>query len=183
MAKRRSQKKKSEGLKRSIRTGSIYLCSIGFVCLTWWFFSGLTKYSFVNGVLFPLWYVALGLGVMAGAFCFLIPFSIKDKIISFFIAAFLVFFVIGIALTHLNHVFDSGEPVRYTTVIEDKSINFRRKLPDEYEFTVTVNGDTFDINVPYSHYRKYKEGDLYVIEYHEGAFNEPYYVAVGGVSR
>ena len=67
-------------------------------------------------------------------------------------------------------------------VIEDKE-SHHSKHSRSYEFTVTAQGDTFDIDVPRSHYYTFDEGDLYVIEYREGAFGEPYYIAVGGVTE
>jgi hypothetical protein len=141
------------------------------------------RYSFVNVEFFPLWYVALALGVVAG-FVFVIKLVGKEqgiwaKIGAFAIIAGITWLGSGSVIAHLNHWFDTSEPVRYEVVIEDRDRINRRKSRDRYEFTFTVNGDTFDVDVPWSDYRNYKEGDTYVVEYHEGAFGEPYFMSVG----
>ena len=143
------------------------------------------RYSFVDGILFPLWYVALGLGVIVGVALDVALIkkvgNIKLRIAVFLIFTFVAFMVFGFALGHINHIFDSSETVRYYVEIEDKDIDLNRRAPDTYDFEVTVNGDTFDIQVPLSDYYSHDVGDSYVIEYHEGALGEPYYIAVGPV--
>lgn len=142
------------------------------------------RYSFVNGVLFPLWYLALALSVVAGLF-FGIKFIGKEhgiwiRIGVFAIVAFITFGGVGSLLAHLNHWFDTDEPVRYEIVIEDTDYDIGgRYTSTKCEFTFTLNGETYDVNVPQSDYRNYKEGDIYVVEYHEGAFGEPYFMSAG----
>ena len=128
--------------------------------------------------------MALALGVVAG-FLFVIKFVGKNhgvwaKIGAFLIIAGITAFGVGSVLAHLNHWFDSSEPVRYEVVIEDKDYDAGgRYSSSKCEFTVTVNGDTFDVVVPWSDYKHYNEGDIYIVEYHEGAFGEPYYIGGG----
>ena len=143
------------------------------------------RYSFVDVILFPLWYVALGLGVIVGVALDVALIKkvgdIKLRIAVFLIFTFVAFMIFGFALGHINHIFDSSEAVRYYVEIEDKDIDLNRRAPDRYDFEVTVNGDTFDIQVPLSDFYSLDVGDSYVIEYHEGALGEPYYIAGGPV--
>ena len=141
-------------------------------------------YTYVNDVIFPWWPVALAVGALAGV-VFVVKAaaeeSIGKRILVFVAIAAIAFWFTGIVLGHINHIFDSGETVQYCVAIEDKEYVNRRKGRDVYEFTFTVNGDTFDIKVPRGDYYSYDIGDSYVIEYHEGALGEPYYIAVGPV--
>ena len=153
------------------------------VFLTWL----LSNYHYADVFLFPLWYAALGLGVLSGVLFTLIfgsgLESAGKKIGVALMVTFLVFWSVGVSCAHLNHILDFHEPVEYTAVIEDKHYHKSRRTPTRYNFTLTVQGDTFTITVPKSDYDSLEEGDLYVVAYHKGAFNEPYYIAVGGVEE
>ena len=144
------------------------------------------RYAFAEIDLFPLWYVALALGLLCGwlfvAKLMVKGLSVGKRIGAFLIISALCFFAAGATLAHLNHWFDSSQPKQFVVVIEDKE-SHRSKHSRSYEFTVTAQGDTFDIEVPRSHYKAHEVGDPYVIEYREGALGEPYYLAVGGVSE
>lgn len=187
MAKRRSKsmpkKRKFIGEYMSITTVTVILliCAVSVVSV-----ATFDRYEFVEIDLFPLWYVALGVGVLGGALFALkvvAPEHSKGKRIgAFILISLLAFFAAGTMLAHANHLFDNSQPLRYTVVIEDTDSR-HSKHSSHYEFTVTVRGDTFDIEVPRRHYFHYEEGDLYVVEYREGALGEPYYIAVGGVSE
>ena len=144
------------------------------------------RYAFAEIALFPLWYVALALGLLCG-WLFVAKLmekglSIGKQIGTFLIISALCFFAAGATLAHLNHWFDSSQPRQFVVVIEDKE-SHRSKKSRSYEFTVTAQGDTFDIEVPGKHYKAFDVGDHYVIEYREGALGEPYYMAVGGVTE
>ena len=144
------------------------------------------RYAFAETDLFPLWYVALAPGLLCG-WLFVAKLMEKGhsagkRIGTFFLFSVLFFFAAGATLAHLNHWFDSSQPKQFVVVIEDKE-SHSSKHSLSYEFTVTAQGDTFDIDVPRKHYYTFDEGDLYVIEYREGALGEPYYMAVGGVSE
>ena len=144
------------------------------------------RYAFAEIDLFPLWYVALALGLLCGwlfvAKLMVKGISIGKQIGTFLIISALCFFAAGATLAHLNHWFDSSQPKQFVVVIEDKE-SHRSKHSRSYEFTVTAQGDTFDIEVPGKHYKAFDVGDHYVIEYREGALGEPYYMAVGGVTE
>ena len=144
------------------------------------------RYAFTEIDLFPLWYVALAPGLLCG---WLFVAKLMEKghspgkqIGMFLLMSLIMFFVAGTVLAHLNHFFDTSQPKQFVVVIEDKEYR-HRKHSSHHEFTVTAQGDTFDIEVPRSHYDYYEVGDSYVIEYREGALGEPYYMAVGGVSE
>ena len=155
----------------------ILVVSVGSVT-TW------ERYAFAEIYLFPLWYVALALGLLCG-WLFVAKLmekglSVGKQIGAFLIISALCFFAAGATLAHLNHWFDSSQPKQFVVVIEDKE-SHSSKYSRSYEFTVTAQGDTFDIEVPEKHYEAFDVGDHYVIEYREGALGEPYYMAVGGV--
>ena len=144
------------------------------------------RYTFVEAVLFPLWYVAIGVGIVGGGL-FVLKFVGKEhgtakRVGTFLLMSLLCFFAAGTMLAHVNHLFDQSEPVRYTVMIEDKEYRASGKRSHR-EFTVTARGDTFDIDVSRRHYKAFDVGDFFVIEYREGALGEPYYVAVGGVTE
>ncbi len=186
MAKRRSKKEK----ERAKRIATIIsLGAIFFLILFVWLLTSARRYNFVGVVFFPLWYVALGLGVIAAIVAVwifhkkMLPDAKKEKKVDIglgLIVILFVFMITGILFAHLNHIFDQNEPERYVVVIEDKAYNSGgRKSPGYYEFRVTIDGETEDITVPRRHAYQFQEGDLYVVEYRKGAFNEPYYIGVG----
>ena len=144
------------------------------------------RYAFAEIDLFPLWYAALAPGLLCG-WLFVAKLMEKGhsagkRIGMFFLFSVLFFFAAGATLAQLNHWLDSSQPKQFVVVIEDKEYR-HRKHSSHHKFTVTAQGDTFDIEVPRSHYAYYEVGDPDVIEYREGAFGEPYYIAVGGVSE
>jgi hypothetical protein len=106
---------------------------------------------------------------------------IGTTIIAFIGILFLSFFIFGITFAHLNHIFDPHEPERYVVAIEDEGYysGIGRYRIGKWEFKVTINGEKETIVVPRHHAYQFQEGDLYVVEYHKGAFNEPYYIGVG----
>ena len=147
------------------------------------------RYSFVNSE-FPFWEVSLGVGLIV---CILVDIfyasrrkweskaeKIVMRILIFLLTLLLSFTVLLFGLWHANHLLDLGEAERYYAEIEDKYSLYTRGA-SSYYFTFTVNGDTFEIDVSSYDYNSLDVGDSYVIEYHEGALGEPYYIAVGPV--
>ena len=162
-------------------TVTLLICAVGVVSVATW-----ERYAFAEIDFFPLWYVALALGLLCG-WLFVLKVmgkehSLGKRIGMLLLMSLIMFFVAGTVLAHLNHFFDTSQPKQFVVVIEDKEYR-HRKHSSHHKFTVTAQGDTFDIEVPRSHYAYYEVGDSYVIEYREGAFGEPYYMAVGGVSE
>lgn len=143
-------------------------------------------YTYENRITFPFWYIALGIAILAGGFLTKIYVSItydtKKGTAIFFFSVVLIFLLVGSIFAHLNHALDSAEPERYTVTIEDKVRQSRHHRGSfTRKVTVTVNGKTVDIKIPKEHYFDLDEGDHYVVEYHQGAFHEPYYMGVGGL--
>ena len=162
-------------------TVTLLILAVSVFSVTTW-----ERYAFAEIDLFPLWYVALAPGLLCG---WLVVAKLMEKghsagkrIGTFFLFSVLFFFAAGATLAHLNHWLDSSQPKQFVVVIEDKESHFSM-YSRSYEFTVTAQGDTFDIEVPEKHYEAFDVGDPYVIEYREGALGEPYYMAVGGVSE
>lgn len=146
------------------------------------------RYEYTDAIFFPLWYVALGLGVIVGV---LYAILLEDetsgtvkRIGAGLFIAFMMSWFTGAIFAHLNHFLDFSEPVEYTAVIEEKEYHpGRRRSRAQRTFTLNVDGKTLTIHVPSSHYRNLEEGDLYRVAYHKGAFGEPYYIGVGGVDE
>ena len=145
------------------------------------------RYAFTDTFLFPLWYVALGVGILCGGLCFFKLMkeerSLAKRLGASLLVIVLVGFTAGSMLAHANHLFDSSEPLRFAVMIQDKEYRAGGRGPSHREFTVTARGETFEINVPRKDYNAFDVGDFYVIEYREGAFGEPYYLPVGGASE
>lgn len=83
-----------------------------------------------------------------------------------------------ILVLHANYAFDFNEPTEYAVEIEDKDHHFRsRHKYTTRMFTVTVEGKTFDIHVPKSHYEYYEIGDTYYVYRYNGALGQPFYLS------
>lgn len=188
MAKKKANKKKrtkEKGANKKV----LLIINIFLVCfvLFYWLIISFRRYEFVNDGL-PFWQVSLTFMFAAVVVSLVSKFAkklLRDRgkgtVIGLaFIVAFLAFFITMVLVSHLNHIFDFSEPERYTVAIENEDYDIGYgKAPGHHKFIVTINGETFDIEVPVTHYYQFQEGDLYVVEYHKGAFNEPYYIGVG----
>ena len=60
-------------------------------------------------------------------------------------------------------------------VIEDKHVHRNAKSTDTYEFEMTVDGESFDLNVGEREYKRYEVGDTYTFKEYKGAFGKPFY--------
>ena len=178
-----NEKKKGKS-KNSKKTTSIattirsYVISFILLLVIRSFFT--TKYYFINGVIFPIWYIALGLGVVC-ALIYLSASSKKPKarLAIALLIMIMTFFISGNLFSHANHIFDKNEPEIHTAMVEDKIRTGGGKRIMRYRIQITIDGKTFKITVPSNHYYGLREGDYYVVERHNGAFNEPYYIGVG----
>ena len=80
MEKKKSSKSEERKIIKIVLT--ILICCILFVIFFRWFITSDRKYNFVSDVLFPLWYVALALGVVAAiifVWLFIKKFYFDDK--------------------------------------------------------------------------------------------------------
>ncbi len=188
MAKKKSNKKKSTQGKGANKKGLLVIntflvCFVIFCCLIISF----RRYEFVKDG-FPFWQISLALTFVAVGALLVSKFAkkiLRDRgkgtlVGVAFIVAFFAFFTTMLLVSHLNHIFDFSEPERYIAAIEDEDYDIGYgRAPGHHKFIVTIDGETFDIEVPVTHYYRFQKGDLYVVEYHKGAFNEPYYIGVG----
>jgi hypothetical protein len=87
------------------------------------------------------------------------------------------FAVILCSITHLNYALGDDTPQVWSAQIEDKDYHRRRKGPDCYEFIMTIDGETIDVEVTVAEYYDYEVGDTYTVYRYEGAFGKPFYLA------
>ena len=130
MAKKKS-KKEEKRVERILTT--TLSCAVLFLILFVWLLTSSRRYNFVGVVFFPLWYVALALGVIAAivfVWIFLKIIPSKEKsgrkaVIGLsFAVVLIVFLVFGTIFAHLNHIFDQNESERYVVIIENQ--HYRR---------------------------------------------------------
>ena len=134
---------------------------------------------------FPFWGVALVLSLLLiVAALFLLPkkiFETKSGIgwllLGGLLVGFLLWFVVHSFIMHFNYVLDLTPPTEYTAIIEQKEHHNHRKSPDSYEFEVTANGKTFDLEVELRIYDNYEVGDTFTFYRYEGAFGKAFYLS------
>jgi hypothetical protein len=138
------------------------------------------SYSFPDYEFPPFWYISLSVGIVIGIF-FLIWIWGKAKvwklILSFIIIAALAFFVIEAYLCHFNYILDFNEPTELQAIIEEKDHDHNRKGPDDYEFKLTVDGESFWLDVDVIEYEDHEIGDIYKFRQYSGAFGVRFYVS------
>lgn len=140
-----------------------------------------SAYSFYKEPFIPFWEISLALGLAVSIFV-----TVKwvwkgagwgGRIGSIALGTVLVFFLCWISLCHLNYLLDFQPPVEKQAVIEEKDIIRHRKSPDSYEFEMTLDGETFDLEVEGREYNRYEVGDTYTFKEYKGAFGKPFYMA------
>jgi hypothetical protein len=139
-----------------------------------------SAYSFYKEPFLPFWKPSLILGLAVGIFV-----TVKwiwkgtgwvGRIGSIVVCTCMVFLFCWIPLCHLNYLLDP-QPTEIHAVIEEKEKVRHRKSPDSYEFEMTVDGETFDLEVGRREYNRYEVGDTYTFKEYTGAFGKPFYVA------
>lgn len=168
--------------KREAR-GAVWGVSFGFVGgLVSFMGLGFTvsAYSFYEEPFIPFWEICLAVGLLVSVFV-----TVKwiwkgtgwvGRIGSIVVCTCMVFLFCWIPLCHLNYLLDF-EPTEIHAVIEEKEKVRHRKSPDSYEFEMTVDGETFDLEVGRREYNRYEVGDTYTFKEYKGAFGEPFYMA------
>ena len=140
-----------------------------------------SAYSFYKEPFIPFWEISLALGLAVGIFV-----TVKwvwkgtgwgGRIGSLVLCTVLAFFLCWIPLCHLNYLLDFEPPAEKQAVIEEKDVVRHRKSPDSYEFELTVDGESFDLEVGWSEYGRYEVGDTYTFKAYKGAFGKPFYMA------
>ncbi len=172
--RRTKREKKKEG-KKAWTEIRISLSMVSAMILVMYGF----RYSYEDGGVFPFWKGLLIFSACASVFVGLKWLrSLRWGLLwAIPLAAAFGFLLLGITVAHLNCLLDFSEPVTCEAVIEEKEYHNNIKSPDTYEFVVTVDGATFDLEVSSSDYRSREIGDVYVFEKHCGAFGVPYYVS------
>ena len=138
------------------------------------------SYSFPEHEFLPFWYISLPVGIVIGiTFLRWIRENTKmwQLILSFVVIAALAFFVIEAYLCHFNYILDFNEPTELQAIIEEKDHDNNRKSPDDYEFKLTVDGESFWLDVDVIEYEDYEIGDVYEFRQYSGAFGVRFYVS------
>ena len=78
---------------------------------------------------------------------------------------------------HFNYMLDLTPPTEYNAIIEQKEHHHHRKSPDSYEFEITADGKTFDLEVELRIYNHYEVGDTFTFYRYEGAFGKEFYLS------
>ena len=143
--------------------------------------STVSAYSFYKEPFIPFWEICLALGLAVSIFV-----TVKwvwkgtgwgGRIGGVILCMALVFFLCWIPLCHLNYLLDFEPPAEKQAVIEEKDVVRHRKSPDSYEFELTVDGESFDLEVDWAEYQRYEVGDTYTFRAYKGAFGKPFYMA------
>ena len=170
-------------LKKREARGAVWGVSFGFVGgLVSFMGLGFTvsAYSFYEEPFIPFWEICLAVGLLVSVFV-----TVKwiwkgtgwvGRIGSIVVCTCMVFLFCWIPLCHLNYLLDF-EPTEIHAVIEEKEKVRHRKSPDSYEFEMTVDGETFDLEVGRREYNRYEVGDTYTFYEYKGAFGKPFYLA------
>ena len=138
-------------------------------------------YTYINGIPVLFWLLPLLCGVAVGAF---VLFKwLRGKTHPAAAAGYFLLIVVVVTmatyafLPHLNYALDFSKPEQCSSVIREKDWDHRRKGPDDYSFKVTVDGESYYIEVSRLEYERYKVGDTYRFERCSGAFGVPFFVA------
>ncbi len=140
-----------------------------------------SAYSFYKEPFTPFWEICLALGLAVGVFVtakwFWKGTGWGGRLGSLVLCTVLVFFLCCISLCHLNYLLDFEPPTEKQAVIEEKHVHRNAKSLDSYEFELTVDGESFDLEVGKREYKRYEVGDTYTFKEYKGAFGKPFYIA------
>jgi hypothetical protein len=87
------------------------------------------------------------------------------------------FLAIEAYICNVNYVLGSSEPIEVQAIIEEKDHEYHTKGPDDYEFKLTVDGESFWLDVDVIEYEDYEIGDVYKFRQYSGAFGVRFYVS------
>ena len=140
-----------------------------------------SAYSFYKEPFTPFWEICLALGLAVGVFV-----TVKwvwkgtgwgGRLGSLVLCTVLVFFLCCVSLCHLNYLLDFEPPAERQAVVVEKQVHRNAKSLDSYEFELTVDGESFDLEVRKREYKRYEVGDTYTFKEYKGAFGKPFYLA------
>jgi hypothetical protein len=138
------------------------------------------SYSFPDHEFLPFWYISLPVGIVIAIFFLRWIWGnskVWTSLLSFVIIAALAFFVIEAYLCHFNYILDTHEPTEVQAIIEEKDHDRNRKGPDDYSFKLTLDGESFWLDVSVMEYEDYEIGDVYEFRQYSGAFGARFYVS------
>lgn len=136
---------------------------------------------------FPFWGIGLAAAILFGGWiCTLLhrgriqlksgrPNAIIEVISVGFLAVLASFVITILSIEHVNYIFDSSDPVLYSTTIQEKRISSSRSGTDYY-FTAEILGEAYDFSVLETEYRKKSVYDPMEVFLYEGALGQPYYL-------
>ena len=92
--------------------------------------------------------------------------------VSFFVACLFSFLIAEATAEHLNYLLRDDEPEAVSAEILDKDHRRRSKGRDYYEFTLVIDGEEIELDVPSSVYDAYAVGDTYTFQSYDGGLGE-----------
>ena len=138
-------------------------------------------YTFYDEPFLPFWRISLILGAVIGVFLTAKLVWRNQKwgirLLSFVVFAFIAAGGVMITAVNLNYLLDFQHPVEKRAIIEEKDVTRYTKSADSYEFEITVDGETFELEVDWLEYQRYEVGDTYTFYEYKGAFGKPFYIA------
>ena len=139
------------------------------------------SYTYYQESLPAFWEVSLAIGLAVGLFV-TVKWVWKDSGIGWRIGSIVLVSVVTavfllIFIQHMNYLLDFQPPAERYAVIEDKDVTRHHKSPDSYEFEMSLDGETFELEVGRREYNRYEVGDTYTFKEYTGAFGKPFYVA------
>ena len=138
------------------------------------------NFTFAGGFyLTAFWPVALMLALVAGVAVvkkFFWNSSMGMRVFFLLFWGVASYVVVSVCAANLNYVLDLEAPSVCVAEIEEKDHTESSKGRDSYEFQVTVDGKTFDLEVSAITYRAHEVGDDYSFLRYEGAFGVPFYL-------
>ena len=170
----RPQLRAEEKLRRVLTAVCTGVAFLSFFCLL----TKATEYTFLTDELLPFWEIALIMGIAAVVLVvvkLLDSFKKTSELVGVAVISLIMAFLCTVVLCcHLNYALDFSEATECIAVIEDKEFRRHRKGPDSYKFTVSVDGEKLDLEVPSSVYSRYQEGEFYCFNRYKGAFGQEF---------
>ena len=153
---------------------------LGFWCFCRLLLTGFV-YTYCGEPFHPFWEVSLAVGLVAGVTVTVIWLwkrgGIGTRIAGFLAVSLVTALLMMFFMPHANYLLDLHPPVEKQAVIEEKKITRRGKPYDDYGFQLTVDGETFCLDVDRADYQSYEAGDTYCFKAYKGAFGKPFYIA------
>ena len=174
------------GIRLTGHTGSLWFLPLGvgsgmgFGCFCRLLLSSF-DYTYCAKPLLPFWEMSVVIVLVAGVIVTVMWLwkrrSGGTKMAGFLTVMVVTAVLIIFCVPHANYLLDFQPPVERQAVIEDKKITHNGKAYRDYGFQVTVDGETFDLDVDRKEYQSYEVGDTYTFYKYKGAFGKPFYLA------